>query len=248
MQSNKHYKPLIVSLLLLATTQAQATLTNYTINNADLVYSSVSDVSWTKDANLLGTMLAADSNLIDKIVIASAGKTYGSTSYTLDSSSFNANGTTTWQGGMAFINYLNSISYGGSSHWRLPTARHSFFDQTDAINAQNGSKKGEEYSELFHSELMGGPYGSTIPNTPTFDNEQNYAYWTGSEASENSAENAWFFGTNTGGQHYFDKGTFVSVWAISNGQIAAVPEPESNAMLMAGLSLLGFMTRRKSKI
>lgn len=173
MQLIEPTKPLLAGLMLLAATQAHATLTSYTAKDGvEVVYSSVSDVTWTKDANLLGTMLAADSNLLNKIIATSVGVTYGNTSYNLDGSSFSANGTTTWQGAMAFINYLNSISYGGSNQWRLPQASQSFFDQTDAINAQNGIAKGEEYSELFHSELLGGPYGSAIPDTSNFDNEQ----------------------------------------------------------------------------
>ncbi|MBB5371553.1 MULTISPECIES: FxDxF family PEP-CTERM protein [unclassified Janthinobacterium] len=35
-------------------------------------------------------------------------------------------------------------------------------------------------------------------------------------------------------------------WGINEVQVAVIPEPETYAMLLAGLGLLGFMTRRKS--
>lgn len=52
-----HISMLLGGLLVAATFSAQATLNSYTSSEANLVYSSVSDVTWTADANLLGTMM-----------------------------------------------------------------------------------------------------------------------------------------------------------------------------------------------
>ena len=46
--------------------------------------------------------------------------------------------------------------------------------------------------------------------------------------------------TAAGGDGYYAVGQF-----IANGTIAAVPEPETYAMMFAGLGLLGFMVRRQ---
>ena len=105
-------------------THAQATLSAYTSKDVDLVYSSVSDVTWTKDANLLGTMISfsADDNnngikdVIEAIVAASTNNYYGQ-SYTVTASDFSTFhlGRTNFFGASAFISYLNSISYGDST-------------------------------------------------------------------------------------------------------------------------------------
>lgn len=48
---------------------------------------------------------------------------------------------------------------------------------------------------------------------------------------------------------YVDNGTSVKVWVngtdLHIGAVAAVPEPESYAMLLAGLGMIGFMARRR---
>lgn len=97
---------------------AHATLTSYTVNGTDLVYSSVSDVTWTKDANLLSTWIGTssdnDSNgtldIIDAIIAASP--TISNTpnfydgytgTYSLSSSDFSSDGKVSWFGAMALL-------------------------------------------------------------------------------------------------------------------------------------------------
>jgi phage terminase large subunit-like protein len=42
------------------------------------------------------------------------------------------------------------------------------------------------------------------------------------------------------------RGNQFHAWAVRSGDVAApIPEPETYAMLLAGLGLLGFMARRK---
>ena len=43
-----------------------------------------------------------------------------------------------------------------------------------------------------------------------------------------------------------DEGLVNEGWGINRVYVASIPEPETYAMLLAGLGLLGFMTRRKS--
>jgi hypothetical protein len=41
------------------------------------------------------------------------------------------------------------------------------------------------------------------------------------------------------------KGYQEYAWAVRDGDVAAVPEPETYALMLAGLGLVGFMARRK---
>ncbi len=236
---------------------AQAALISYTSNGADLVYSTVSDVTWTKDANLFKTMYDADNTLISKI--AAVTPTYNDSWYGLqtisdgalggdDSDDFNtSNGRATWWGALAFVNYLNHISYAGSTSWYLPTASYGYDDVFN--NTTNGTAKGDELLELFYGEL-GGTAGGIIANistfdTTTFDNER-FVYWIGTEYASDYTE-VYRFATDTGGIGTMYKSFQFYAWAVSPGQIAAVPEPESVAMLLFGLGVIGATLRRRQQ-
>lgn len=224
-------------LLSAATLNAQAALVSYTgAGGVGLVYSSVSNVTWTQNANLFLTMASTNANLISEI--ASVTPSYNDPSHglqTIDADDFyTVTGEMTWWGANAWVNYLNSISYGGSDQWRLPTAGsdpQSGFNQT-----------GGELGQLFYNEL-GGIAGSPIPDTSTFDNEQAYGFWSGTEYAPDPY-GAWYFDTNNGTQYSGDKDNQFSAWAVSRGQVAAVPVPAAAWLFgPAVLGLLGFKRR-----
>lgn len=245
--------------LLLASLNSHAELTSYNPNGVDLVYSSVSDVTWTKDANLLGSMIANQG--FDTVVnaIISSSPTITNTpngyisyndhsfdrlnsNYTVTKSDFfDTSGRTTWWGAVAFSNYLNSISYAGINRWHLPTVKN----KTDGFDtAINGIAKGDEFVEVFYHELYGEAYYN-MPNTVFFDNETIEGYWTGTEAVD--AElfanyRAHIFITVYGLQanSFKDMGSYA--WVISPGKVAAVPEPESAAMLLVAFGLISLVS------
>lgn len=248
MQLIKPTKPLLAGLLLLGATQAQATLTNYTANGQEVVYSSASNVTWTKDANLLGSMFASQGfdTVVNAIIAASPIITntpnYASPTgaYVLSSIDFNSNGRVTWFGAMAFIDYLNKVNYAGSHQWRLPTVA----TQDEGLNvSNNGTTSGNEYSELFYQELS-GIAGHSLPETIAFNNEQMNGYWNGTEYAQ-SPGTAWVFYAHLGEWDNRGKATQRYFWAVSPGQISAVPEPESVAMLLLGLGFVGGVVRRR---
>lgn len=224
-------------LLSAATFNAHALTTAYTsAGKVGLVYSSVSNVTWTQDANLFKTMYDANDNLINQIanVTSSYNDPYLGVQ-TVDAGDFNtSNGRMNWWGAQAFVDYLNSIDYGGSNQWHLPSS---------GSNPPVGyNQTGSELGQLFYSEL-GGTAGSNIPDTDIFNNEQPYQYWSGTEYVANPI-NAWNFITDYGYQVYNHKTSQLNVWAISPGQVpAAVPVPA--AAWLFGPALLSLLSVRR---
>lgn len=91
-------------LLGFASFNTNAALISYTgAGNVGLVYSSVSDITWTQDANLFKTLYDADNTLIDQIAAF--------TPINFDTSK----GRMSWWGGIAFTNYLNIINYAAAA-------------------------------------------------------------------------------------------------------------------------------------
>lgn len=253
---------------------ANAALKSYTSDGKDLVYSSISDVTWTKDANLLGSMIAANGydavvNAIIQVTprVASLPNYDAPTGlYTLSQSDF-VDGYVSWYGAVAFANYLNSIQYGGSNRWQLPSAlipnnsgcitdTSSTACVYDAIYQGNGVTPGNELAELYFHELGGRSRrrvngmldpGTGMPQTNIFDNENdNPAFATSTEVISNGNTN-YYFDTRNGLQLSYLKGgaDLYYAWVITPGLISAVPEPESLGMLMAGLGLISLIQRRR---
>ena len=197
----------------LASFNAQATLTSETVNGQNLVYDSGNNTTWTQDANLLGTWEGA----------------YQSTSYkNIVTAIINASGgTVDWWAGQAWVHYLDTQNYGGSSQWALPTQP----DQNYGFNITSS-----QLGELFYNEL-GGTAFSSIPSGP-FSNVQAYVYWSGTEYS-GYPNYAWSFYTGYGNQDVSSKSDQLYAWAVSPGQVNAVPVP--GAVWLFGTGLLGLL-------
>lgn len=239
-------------------TQAEAALVSYSSNNVDLFYSSISDVTWTKDANLLATMIAESSysTVVDAIITANAGVSFGTTPHTLASTDFSNVGETSWWGAQAFVHYLNHISYAGSNQWQLPTVTDIGNDGcnwslggTDCgySSFTNGSNTANEFAELYYKELglepYGGPRSSYYGISAPFSQVQSF-YWTGTEVV-NAVDGAFEFFATYGYQEVYTKEpTFWFAWAVTPGSIvpvnvpSTVPEPYSAALFITGIVLL----------
>ena len=106
---------------------------------------------------------------------------------------------------------------------------------------------------LFYREL-GGTAGqsilmSTDPDLAKFTNLQAGIYWTGTElgtAYPGYAVNFNFYGGLQDGRSEND---LFYAMAVSPGDVgvAAIPEADTWAMLLAGLGLVGVATRRKQR-
>lgn len=258
---------LVSGILAINSLGANAELTSYSSDGVDLVYSSVSNVTWTKDGNLLGSMIAnrGFQTVVGEIIAASPTiknipNGYSSYSnfdddiahsvYTVTEQDFSeVDGSSSWWGAMAFANYLNSIRYGGSNHWQLPTFATN--SSASGLNS-NDQVSGNEFVELFYHELNAEPY-SNIPNTLIFDNEVTGVYWSGTELVDPeepfSIYMAHAFVTIYGLEVSTFKNYASYAWVVTPGQISAVPEPQGAAMLLAGLGWIGLfsLSRKKNK-
>lgn len=83
-------------------------------------------------------------------------------------------------------------------------------------------------------------------------NLQAFAYWSGTERALDPANTtsigAWNFGMADGFQDTNYKYQDYYAWAVRDGDVAApIPEPETYAMMLAGLGLLGVVARRRKQ-
>lgn len=261
---------ILFSISLTISFKTDAALVKYSSDGVDLVYSSISDVTWTKNGNLLQTMIAdSDFNtVVNAVIAANAGTPIGSLPYTLTASDFSSDGTTSWYGAMAYVNYLNQINYAGSSDWRLPTVidigndgcNLDFDGGTDCgyKTVTNGTTPGYEMAELYYSELGAEPFcGSRCSaaygiQSPLFTDTE-FFYWSGTEIVP-FPDNVFIFFASYGFQQdsaKYNGYPFWKVWAVSPGSVIPldvpvtnVPEPRSAGLLLSGILMLFAAPRR----
>ena len=219
-------------LLSLTTFNANALTTAYTSGGQNLVYSSLGNITWTGDANLLDTLEASNPNLVSTIINTIGFISDSLGVHTLTDEDFGTFGLVTWYGAQAYIEYLNNINYAGSNQWSLPSA---------GTDPQNGySQTGGQLGQLFYNEL-GGAADVVIPYTGNFTNMWAADYWYTTEWGD---EGAWVFSDQIGVQYENFKMNQFYAWAVSPGQVSAVPVPAAAWLFgPALLGLLGFKRR-----
>ena len=229
----KHVLPtgtlLSVAAAMLTATSTQAALVvpagnSLVVNDTDL------NISWTQDASLIasqadgyaGGAAAFVTAVINSVPGAKIKDTTNSGYHSLSTADFDAlSGGMTWFGAKAWADYyLNSVSYGGVTGWRLPTS-----------NAVFGYDSGSELGHLFFTEL-GGTAGKSITTTHAnmanynlFSNIQNYLYWSGTEYHGLIPDGAWVFHTGSGDQGVGRTNAWFAGWAVRSGEVAAVSTP-----------------------
>ena len=251
----------LAAMLAAGSLSAQAALSSYTSQGRNLVrmQSGTVDITLTADGNLLGSLMAGNASLVNDLVAASGGS--------LSAGDFDANGSTTWLGAKAVINYLNTTNYAGTNQWRLPTITDTgvpgcdfgFSGSDCGYNVAVGSG---ELARLYYNDLgriagfdtIGAPqsgYGifandgaqTTNGAVGPFTNVRSDAYWSGIEYV-NDAGTAWLFGTSDGVQTFEPKAGKYFMWAVTPGEITPVPVPA--ALWLFAPALLGLVSRRRS--
>jgi Protein of unknown function (DUF1566)/PEP-CTERM motif len=186
-----------------------------------LIYDNVLNITWLSDAN------------------------YAQTSGYDSDGVMNFSAANTWAA---------NLSYGGYTDWRLPTTMQpdATCSYQTTISAGYGCT-GSEMGHMFYNNLgatAGNDIlsGSNIANLALFTNLQSYYYWSGTVFAPVPADLAWYFATRDGAQSPDDLPVTYYAWAVRPGDVAAaIPEPETYAMLLAGLGLLGFAARRRQQ-
>jgi hypothetical protein len=179
----------------------------------------------------------------------------------------NANGLMNWN---AAQKWANNLVVGGYSGWRLPTIVDtgapgcdiSYAGGTDcgyAVQTKFGSIVYSELAHLYYTTLGNKAYcapgivtcnsaqpGWGLTNTGNFQNMQSDDYWSGTEYAPDTSS-AWTFIALYGFQGYVSKDDALYAVAVRPGDVtAAIPEPETYALMLAGLTALVVMQRRRA--
>lgn len=155
-------KAILAASILSVSLNGNAALTSYTgAGGVGLVYSSDSNVTWAQDANLFKTLYDANNHLISQIV--SVTPRYNDQGYGVEQIEVKNFDTSTgkmdWWGAKAFVNYLNSIKYGGNDYWRLPTAGNNPQWGYNQINSELGQLYYNDIDALAYPGTNSRDYG-----------------------------------------------------------------------------------------
>lgn len=208
-----------------------------------LLYDNVLNVTWLQDANYAMTSGYDADGLMDW----TAAKT--------------------WADGLVFHDSVRNVDY---SDWRLAANtpvgtnwnyRYSMGGTTDY--SYNITSPHSELSYMYYQNLgLKGAVSASGASQANFGifgngtkggqndvglikNLQSYSYWSGTASGPTYTVSAWVFDAAFGFQHLYYQSNLLAAWAVRDGDVAAVPEPETYAMLLAGLGLIGVAASRK---
>ena len=151
----------------------------------------------------------------------------------------NVNGVMNWASAVA---WADGFSFGGLSDWRLPAS-----DTSCSFSNCTGSEMGH----LYYVEL-GNSFGSPPMNTGDFQNlPHNDSAWSGTDYSSDGPRGgfAWVFDLMVGGgQQGLDlKDQPGYAMAVRPGDVPAVPEPETYALMLVGLAAVALARRQRRR-
>ena len=199
---------------------------------SSLIYDDVLDVTWLQDANY--------------------SKTTG----------YSSDGSMTWVEADA---WAQSLDVSGITNWRLPSTKDFGGDGCNWSESSNGgggtdcgysvAPTSSEMANLFHTTLGNNAYNTWpwadntyngLKNSGLFINIQPNTYWS-STVYALDPNSRWFFSFGTGLQRQVPlyENAMLYAWAVHDGDVAAIPEPETYAMLLIGLAMMGFVVRRR---
>ena len=168
----------------------------------------------------LGNGVIADTDLnIAWLADANNSKTSG----------YNTDGLMTWG---AANNWVNQLNAGGRSDWRLPTTSefsHLFSDELEGVKDHNIYDTHNNANFALFSNIQAPHYNNS------------FTYWTATPTGETDIHST--FGFNAGRD--FTDNKDVGHYAMA---VAPIPEPETYAMLLAGLGLVSLVARRRKQI
>lgn len=134
------------------------------------------------------------------------------------------------------VGWARAYSIGGYSDWRLPNS--------DLCQGYNCT--GSEMGHLWYVELGNPPHGP-LTNTGKFENLASGIYWSGT-LNPSLPGYAFDFYMNDGLQHGgADVRASYGLMAmfVRDGDVAAIPEPETYALMLSGLAGLALARRQR---
>lgn len=166
-------------------------------------------------------------------------------------------GQLTWDQAQAWVKALN---VNGVTGWRLPTMVDTGEPGCDYASAGTDcgynvqTKVGEvvysEMAHLYYATLgnaaitqVGAAGGG---NTGPFSGVMN-PYWTGLTYAPYEG-GTWVFLMEDGGQLATDKANAAYAWAVHQGDVSVVPEPSTQALMLAGLGALFGVVRGRVRL
>lgn len=225
-------------------------------------YDDELDISWIADANLAATnQFGVTTTTSNTLTLQQGIRVDGLFVGRMDWGT-----AIDWIAGMNANN--NGTGYLGVNNWRLNRASPvngiafnyaKLFDGSSDKGWNITSTKSElsymSYQNLGNVgvfDTLGNFTGCTGPNlclteTGPFSNIQADAYWTDVIYDEDPIDYVWAFGFQHGAQQNYYKPNQFYAWAVSDGDISAVPLPASIWFLLTGIGVLYGRQQCKSR-
>lgn len=244
----KIIRVLTAGALALCMGSAQAALFD---RGGGLLYDDVLNVTWLQDANYAETSgycsVSGNCAYSWGVMTAAQANTWASNLVYHDSA--NGQDYVGWQlasnspvkGSTWNINYSADGSTDDGYNITSPNSMLSYMYYVNL--GLKGAVAPNGWSQFNYGVLGTGGIGGEH-NIGLVKNLYSYDYWSGTVYAE---ENPWYFSTRYGFQSYDASGNLKFAWAVQMGDIAAVPEPETYAVLLAGLGLIGVSARRNKR-